>query len=261
MIFDAAHGGFIPWERRKSLGYFRSFFRTLALATFMPTRLARATGEPIDLRSARLFRWIVRALVIVPCVALFVFAILRNGGLGVLINISVTEQQWVERFWEPRFLWTVGATLWPVLPIGFAISIILATGISHWFFMKRLEPVRRNRAMVFSFYLCAPLGWVWIPCAACAAVVALPPLPETSQAVGDLGMLCVLACELSVVVLLLAMVNSVRAVDAATQCGVLRSLIVGAGVIMQAAVSFAIGLALFPAIVGLFRLMVISLWR
>ena len=200
-------------------------------------------------------------LVIVPCIALFVFAILQNGGLSVLITISVTEQQWVERFWEPRFLWTVGATLWPVLPIGFAISIILATGISHWFFMKHLEPVRRNRAMAFSLYLCAPLGWVWIPIAACAVVMALPPLPETSQAVGDLGMLCVLACELSVLVIVLAIVNSVRTVAAATQCGLFRSLVAGAGVIVQAAVSFAIGFALFPAIVGLFRLMITSLWR
>jgi hypothetical protein len=148
-----------------------------------------------------------------------------------------------------------------VLPIGFDISVVLATGISHWFYMRRLEMVRRNRAMVVSFYLCSPLGWVGAPCAACAVVLALPPFASASQALGDLGGLSVLACELSSLALLLAILNSIRAFAAAAQCGFVRSVVVVCGIALQAAVAGVIGLAIFPAVVGLFRLMITSLWR
>jgi glutamate mutase epsilon subunit len=145
--------------------------------------------------------------------------------------------------------------------MGFIISVILSTGISHWFYLRRLEMARRNRAMVVSFYFFSPLGWVWVPCAAGAVVLAIPPLASTSQALGDLAMLSVLVCELSSLALVLAMLNSIRAADAAAHCGFVRSVVVAVGIVLQAAVSCVIGLGLFPAVVGLFRLMITSLWR
>jgi hypothetical protein len=255
--------GIIPWERRKGIGFGSAFFRTLLTATFKPTHLARATGSPINVRSARLFRWIVRVLIIVPCVALFALALSQNGGTNALITIDGPYQGLLQPFWEPLFLWTVGATLWPILPIGFAFTVILATGISQWFFMKRLEPARRNRAMAFSYYLCSPLGWIFIPCVTCGAVMILSDSDwvGSSHAIDTMADISGLLCILSVLVLLIAIVNSIRAVDAATQCGVIRSLAIAAGVIAQAGVSIAIGLGLFPAVVGLFRLIITSLRR
>jgi hypothetical protein len=150
LSIDAVHSGIIPWERRKGIGYLESFFRTLVLATFRPAQLARATGAPIDIRSARLFRWIVRLLAIMPCVLLFALAAFLNGGLGAMITIDGPGT--TDPSWEPRFLWTAGAIFWPTLPVALALSCILATGIAPWFFMKRLEPTRRNRAMALSFY-------------------------------------------------------------------------------------------------------------
>jgi hypothetical protein len=261
LAIDTTLSGIIPWERRKSIGYFRSFFRTLTLATFRPTRLALATGSPIDLRSARLFRWIVRMMVIVPTVSLFAFALFLNGGTSALITIGSPVQTSTDPFWEPQFLWTVGATLWPVLPIGFILFAILATGISHWSWVGRLEPVRRNRAMAFTFYLCSPLGWIWIPCLAftLSAVFSDPQLPTQSSELlaASLRSEGIMSC----LMLLPFVVSSVRGVSAATHRGIVRSPVVGAGVIVQAIASFAMGLLLFPMIVGLFRLMITSLWR
>jgi hypothetical protein len=263
LTIDAVHAGIIPWERRKGIGYFQSFFRTLATATFEPKRLAQATGAPIDLRSACLFRWVMRALIIVPCVSLFALDMVRMGGLSNAITMDGPSMGGPEFFWEPHFLWTVGATFWPTLPIGFALGTILATGISHWLFMKHLEPVRQHRAMALSFYLCAPLGWILIPCLVFGATMILSDsdwvgtsraIDAMAQGWGLIGVLCGL-------VQLLAMANSVRAINAATQCGLFRSLKVGAGIVVQIAISFVIGLGLFPMTVGLFRLMIISLWR
>ena len=263
LTIDPARSGLIAWERRKSLGHIRSFFPTLVKATFSPAQLAKATGSKVDVRSARLFRWIVRGLVILPVVSLFVFAVIENGGLNAIITIDGPERGSLESFWEPRFLWTVGATLWPTLPIGFAFSIILATGVSHWFFMKRLEPVRQNRAMAFSHYLAAPMGWIAVPAIAVAVIIFVEAMDhaDSQEALAAIETICGRVAGLCLLLLVIALVNSLRAVDAATQCGIFRSLVAGVGVIVQAVLSLAIGLALFPSIVGLFRLMISSLWR
>jgi hypothetical protein len=108
LAIDTALSGVIPWERRKGLGYFRSFVRTLGMGTFRPTKLARATGEPIDLRSARIFRWIVRGTIVMPVVGLFELAVAWNGGLNSVFTIESPLPG--GPFWEPRFLWTVGVS-------------------------------------------------------------------------------------------------------------------------------------------------------
>jgi hypothetical protein len=265
LTINAVHAGIIPWERRKGIGYFPSFFRTLVIATFGPTRLARAAGAPIDLRSARLFRWIVRALVIPPILTLFALTVYRHGGpdcLAIVHGIDGPAQAWGP-FLQPFFLWTVGATFWPTLPVGLIMSVVLATGISHWLFMKQLDPMRRNRAMTFSFYLCAPLGWTLIPCLVFSAAMVLSDSDwvGASKTIHAMAQGCGLVGILSVFVLLLATVNSARAINVATQCGSLGSLAVGAGIAAQALASLVICLGLFPMTVGLFRLMISSLWR
>jgi len=262
---DTVHAGIIPWERRKGIGYFKSFFRTLVIATFRPTQLARATGAPIDLRSARLFRRIVRVLVIMPAIALFAFALFLHGGLRSLIIIDGISgpAQAFGPFLEPLFLWTVGATLRPTLPIGFVLSVILATGVSHWLFMKQLDPVRQNRAMAFSFYFCSPLGWIWVPCLAFSAAMVLSNSDwvGSSQPIENLCTMCGWVGSLSLLLMISMILNSFRAVGAATHCGIARYVEAGAGIIVQAITSFGMGLLLLPMIVGLFRLMIGSLWR
>jgi hypothetical protein len=256
---DAARNSIIPWERRGGLGYVRSFVSTLAMGEM---QLAKATGTPIDWRSASLFRWIIRIVVIVPVVALFEFIVYQHGGLGTLFRINSPFRGAVGPWWEPQFLWVVGATFWPVLPIGFAVSVILATGVSQWFFVKRLEPLRRSRVMLLSFYLCSPLGWMLIPCLCCgAALVWSNPEWVGSSLDHSIVQTIGLVCTVSAIVLLAAMLNSVRAISAATHCGFIRSAVVAAGILVQAAAACAIGLGVFPAGAGLLWLMWSSLLR
>lgn len=263
LSIDAVHAGIIPWERRKGIGYLSSFFRTLVLATFRPVQLARATGAPIDLRSARLFRWIVRLLAIAPCISLFVLAVFLHGGLGAMITIDPPDMAGADPSWAPRSLWTAGVVFWPTFPVAIALACIMATGIAPWFYMKRLALVRRNRAMAFSFYLCAPLGWIAIPCLTFAAAMVLSDqdLVGSSHTIDNVHLICRLLGAISLFLILLAILNSFRAIDAATQCGLFRSMVTVAGVIGQTCASCVIGLALFPMIVGLLRTMVWSLRR
>jgi hypothetical protein len=64
-----------------------------------------------------------------------------------------------------------------------------------------------------------------------------------------------------VLMILLMILNSFRAVSTATQCGIVRCIEAGVGIIVQAIASCALGLLLLPVIVGLFRLMIDSLRR
>jgi hypothetical protein len=252
---DHARGIFIPWEQRKLIGYFRSFFRTLVIATFFPTRLTRATGWPMDLWSARLFRWTVRLLIAVPCLSMFYFYLQQTEGLKSLFSINGPERSAGDPFWEAKFLWTAGMTMWPVIPIGFLLALILATGVSHWLWMKDLELTRRNRAMVFSFYLGAPLAWLTIPAALLFVLYCEPIQKWLDYRSIVFNPVCILLVCLSGFVIVATLINSVRAISSATRCGMFRALASGVGILVQAAISVVIGLGLLPALAGLFRIL------
>jgi hypothetical protein len=260
LTIQATHEGVIPWERRKRIGYFSSFFLTLLAATFSPIQFARATNGPIDVRSAKLFRWIMRTSVVAPVEALLFYLSLNHVPNPLIVVMGVGQRSQALH-WEARFVWTVGARFWATLPVGFAISVILATGASHWLFMKRLEPQRQNRVMALGLYLFSPMGWIWIPFVAFTASMIVSDAQFVTASAEALASNLRIAGGLTFLAIVPAIVDAVRAVNAATQCGFIRSWAMGAGVILQAVASFTLGLLLLPMVVGLFRLMVDSLWR
>jgi hypothetical protein len=107
------------------------------------------------------------------------------------------------------------------------------------------------------------LGWISIPSLAFAVVIVLsdPNLVGSSSAIGTVALIFGFIGAIGLLAMLAAMVNSFRAIDAATQCGFVRSMITAVAVVAQALASCVIGLVLFPIIVGLLRLMVWSLRR
>ncbi len=254
--------GLIAWEARNQLGCRSAFIRTLIVATLNPKRLARATAAPMDTRSALLFRWIVRVFFCIPCIAVFCFLMVQGHGLMSLQLVDGPRNRTADSLWEAKFIWSVGATNWVGLPVGFIFTVILATGITHWFNFKRLETARRNRAMAFSCYLCAPLAWIFVPCLAAAAAMNAGLPPAYSLPMNDFIRIAgAWIASLSCLAIAVALANSVRAASTATQGSASRLLFIGAGLIVQAALAAVLGLLVLPLVLGLCLLMIESLTR
>ena len=258
---DQIKGGLIVWEDRHVIGVWRAFMRTLLAGTFGPVRMARATAGPMDVQSALLFRRIVRLMILVPTISLFVFLVCANGGIEKLKLVD-GESRVFDPWWEPEFVWQAGATLWPVLPISFMIVVILGTGIMHWLRPSHRGPIVQNRAMAFSCYLIAPLGWLFIPCGGIGLMNLLNRFGAGDfEKGGPISTGLILAVLISFIFIGVALLNSLRAIAVATQRGTFKTMLRGVGILLQAAASAAIGFWLFPMLVGIWRLAIGSLLR
>jgi hypothetical protein len=262
LTIDPNRNGIIPWESRKSLGRFRSFFRTLRVASFRPTHLALAVSAPVDLRSARLFR---RIVIVVAAIPSFV-VIMMTGRIHLALLFGTSNDDAFGKFYrpngEPAFLWSVGTRFWPVLPVGLLITLKLATGISHWFYVPKLEKAKQNRVMVISYYLSAPLFWLAIPLCIPAIILVTSQNSKDLQPqlapLANLGLLLSFGTLAAIGLLLL---NNIRALPATTVCGWRHTLGVSAGVALQAVCAIIMGLGFFPALMGFFWLMLDNLSR
>ena len=135
----------IPWEHRKEIGRFRTYWRTTRLVMFHPRRLAEEMNRPIEYRNARRFQFVVVTLAWVP-LAGWIFALLI--------------QEYHPRFQGPgRVGWFLEALVLGVGTLSFWLMILLASGVaSYWFHPRRMSIARQNRAITLSYYVCAPAG-------------------------------------------------------------------------------------------------------
>jgi hypothetical protein len=139
----------IPWVHRKKLGEVRAFFRTCALVSLHPQRLAREMNVPARLPDARKFRRGVVLMAILPLG--FVLMICEAGllGTGRTFGSVFTGGSLLEK----SLLWLS----WPCL----AVALYSITGAAGYFFApKSLTIVQQNRAIAISYYACAPMAYL-----------------------------------------------------------------------------------------------------
>ncbi|MBI4718351.1 MAG: hypothetical protein HY763_11135 [Planctomycetes bacterium] len=140
----------IPWTRRREIGRFSAYWRTVWLVMFRPRRLAAEMARPVSFADAQAFRWVTVAHAFLP-LALWVigFALLvRPAPFQIALLDEVVK--------EP-----VAAGL---ATLGLLVFFAAATGMPSYFFHPRDEPVhRQNRAIALSYYTCAPLAWTILP--------------------------------------------------------------------------------------------------
>jgi len=263
--FDAEASSPIPWVHRKHIGFFRSFFKTVMLAMFWPRRLTGAAGVPVDEKAAGRFRWIIVALVSLPAIIWFLAIVYGNGkGVGILDVVPLPSwgqavNPMFRPWWQFTVIWSAGATLLPVLPIGIVLTCLIGTGIVRQFFgFSSASTARRQRGQAIAAYLCAPLAWLWLPAAAAAAIPAflqIPSLITLRWLIPPLWLLC----AGFVVIPLLYWRNVLQAVAAITDCG--WGVQVGVALLLPLAWAAAVicGLGIFPAVVGFLWLMIDSL--
>lgn len=255
------------WERRAELGRVSTFVRTAWLTMAHPARLAAAAAGPVDVRSGRTFRRTVVA-VLAAAFAGGWAAVVRAFGTTAFVDLTPTSPAVAGSVWPTGvvlFLWSAGATLWPVVPVAIGVTVALGFGTGHWFAVAGANETasRRGRLMAAGFYAAGSvLGFV-VPVTILAAVLAaagrragwptrqLDPSPLGAMVGGG---------TLVVALLAIVLCHS-RLVLHGTRNG-WRTSAVAAGMVAQWAVAAGVGLVGVPIACGFVRVVVVvvSLW-
>ncbi len=142
----------IPWQERRRIGRWRAYWRTVFLVLRRNGYMGDFLDGPVDYRSARSFRWITIALVLlVPGgYALFkALAVLAGRWLAGRLTVSVVIDTFAEA--PQRELAVVQGAL--------LTALATMTGVVSWFFCpRRLDTEAQNRGIALSHYSCAPLA-------------------------------------------------------------------------------------------------------
>jgi len=148
---DWAHAGEspLPWHHRQRLGHVNAFSLTAKLAIAKPQILVAHMAQPVDLRSAILFR---RAAVLTAFVPIAI-----TLGLAYFV-IAGQDHAWAYLSTAP---FSLGTQPWLLLVTLFSIWVflMLITGVPFYFCRPRhLDIEQQNRAVAILHYASAP--WV-----------------------------------------------------------------------------------------------------
>ncbi len=239
----------LTWERRAELGRWRAFARTAWLASVHPNRLARLIAGRVDVPSARRFRWLVLTILALATLSAFFSIVGRAGGPGCFNLVSDRVGRGAPSVNALALFWSAGAMCWPVLPSGLVLAMWAGTAWDHWFVLRDLSPVRRNRAMAAARYTVAPM----LGCGVAVAMTAVwlgAKVDAEWLATNTERELKGLAILMAGVIAVLTVTAPARYAAALPGGGGWRFLLVLGGTAVQWMVVLAVGVGLFPAVVG-----------
>ena len=172
----------IPWVRRRQLGAWRAYARTVFLVMFKPGRIAAEIARPVAFEDAKKFARRTAVIAWTPILMflawlwlasmrlrLFPFPPTDGSGkwrwtYGVPLDADppATHVQSVLRL-EAGDLWSLGFALEVIVIVVLAASLLLwltfLCRAGSYFFHPSDQPVvRQNRAVALSYYACAPLA-------------------------------------------------------------------------------------------------------
>jgi hypothetical protein len=172
----------IPWVRRRQIGSWRAYARTVVIVLFKPGRIAAEIARPVSFADARQFARRTALIAWTPIAMFFAWLWLASMRLPVIpvpSSPARTEWRWSGRVFldkdppathvqsvlrlEAGDLWSLGFGL-EVLVVAVLVASLLLwlTWICRagsYFFHPGDQPVvRQNRAVALSYYACAPLA-------------------------------------------------------------------------------------------------------
>ncbi|HSZ59517.1 MAG TPA: zinc ribbon domain-containing protein [Tepidisphaeraceae bacterium] len=243
-------GASIPWESRRHIGRMKAFYRTCMLAAFRPKQLAIAAFGPVDIHAAKRFHWLILTIATLAFAGALALDLWQRG-VESLDLVDTNMRTPIDARWEATVLWSAGATLAPVLPVGAALTLVLGS----WFprlWAGVLPSIRRQRASALLCYCSAPLALSPI-CAALCAGQNLWGRDEqlTSQYPGPMLLLDILAVASTGLMAALWWWSAARVLAVTTHAGPGRSIAMAATIPIGWLVAAVIGLILLPCLVGL----------
>ncbi len=132
----------IPWERRREIGRFRAYWRTVLQVMFRAKTFSRAVFQPVSYADAQSFRWTTISHAAVPIM------------LGPLA-CHLAGADFLADAADDYGLWFV-----LLLHACVLLGLVAFTGLPSYFFHPRYLPVDlQDRALALSYYASAPLAW------------------------------------------------------------------------------------------------------
>jgi hypothetical protein len=264
---DAAGGSAIAWEGRREMGTVRTFWRTMIDGMFHVKRLAHSVAHPVDARSAVRFRVIISVLATLPASLLFWIIVHVAGGTGFLSVWQPGGPTWpfaplpFPNWWEMPFLWSAGATIQLVLPVGAFITAFLCTGIlGYWVRGEGMPEERRKRAVAVSAYVGSPMVFLIVPTVAFG--VAWGMWGSVDPLILKIWTASLVFGFISCVTLVaIYQRNAVKLISAVSHDGWVRKACAFVGLPVCWAIAASVGMVALPMLVGLVWVMVDSLRR
>lgn len=248
----------IPWANREYVGLFSGFIKTVWIATVRPARLAEMSTGDRAYASAERFRWLVAALLAGPPMLVLLWEIHAAGNARFLGVVGGTNSGNAVLALEAQLLWSAGATLTPVVPIGIVIAALIGTaGVGYWFGGRNQSVQQRNRAIALGRYATAPLAWTLLIALVgvnCWVYTGGPTQPVGRIDDTPLWVLYV-SWTLAFAMIVCAWRTTLVLLKYATHCGLGRLWITAIGLPLTWALAIGIGVGLLPMAVGLVRIM------
>ncbi len=142
----------LPWLHRDEIGRVRAYWRTTCTAILRKKKFWEEMSRPVSLRDAQQFRWITVLVVYLPLIPL---------SIAVVLGDPDQAFSWLMDN-EPA-VFVIGAI---VVHLCVLLFLAGATGLPSYFFHpKRIPLEQQNRPVALSYYCCAPLAWLPVPCA------------------------------------------------------------------------------------------------
>ena len=160
----------IPWVKRRELGRFRSYWRTVWMVGFRNRRFCEEVARPVSYADAQAFRWVTIVHAYLPVLLATVLMYLnrppqpqpRADFFQQLTQMLSTGAMQA----GPSFTDLAYAETWLVVILHacFLLFLAAATGAPSYFFHPRSLSVRqRNNTVALSYYSSAPLVLTVLP--------------------------------------------------------------------------------------------------
>ena len=156
----------IPWVRRRKIGRFRAYWKTVWFVMFRQRQFCEEMARPVSYPDARRFQWVTVLHAYLPVLAATIALYLAYPPTGQAFDAG---QYWRTTFTAPPpppFMYMARTEVWPVavMHICFFLFLVAASGVPSYFLHPRSIPVPfQNRAIALSYYVCAPLACAVFP--------------------------------------------------------------------------------------------------
>jgi hypothetical protein len=251
----------IPWTFRDEIGLLRAFEQTVMLAIRHPRRLGVAASRPVDYQDAQKFRWLVVLCAWLPLTATVLVIRARTNApwFPAVFLSSNPPSNTLGVDWA--MCEVAGLLLWPIPSLALLMLIAAVSGAASYFFHPRsLSTEQQNRGIAISYYACAPLALLFVPCGLFDAATLLAHFGDVSDVIQFrwvVGFL--LAGGISLVgILSLLEIVSLKLLKAATHCSFGRLMVLAALLPLAWLILLLLSLGLFPAMCGFVRLVIYS---
>ena len=152
----------IPWERRKELGRFRAYWRTVWMVTFRNTPFCEEYAKSVRVCDARVFKCVSILHVYIP---LLLATVVLSSELAAQPPLTDPFQDMFPPGMLkplPPLVSQACIEVWPVVVLDVCLLLFLAAATSapsYFFHPRSVAPQQQNSGAAMSYYACGPLAF------------------------------------------------------------------------------------------------------